>query len=865
MKERRPERSFNSARKTRTERRSEAGLSQYDLSRELRSGAIDGVARLSERGFVKRQAKKPLLLQSAAFPFQSVAQSLQASNSFKACETKSLQTPNQRENVAQPRRSSFKLTKDRERRRAASLFESSAPKRKLILQQAYLAPKEYASARLRRPEMTCGRDRSCRATGTEPADHALEDRDRNYANCPPSPLRPRSRTFPYSSESQTTSPIAVNLKPKSGRPTLQGLSPKEDHGRDHRPTPHPCPCRGQELYVSLPYLPWELEVTFFLPLPSVCQASRVPVKSELAQEKTRIKGARLLMSTILMGPSENDGATWRGLNPRVLIRQLHTKRSSDCKANTIKVKEGAGNGSGLLPKKGLKRTANVLTSFSLVPALPLTHGLKIGSQIGMNSDFLALPGQGIFSRFGEGVSSLGRSVRLGRSEIHIYELKGPNDQLRNQLLESIDAQLITRQERRPLILIFPDRVMILIEQEIGIEEDKEQLAGLVHDTALLKLSRAELKRVRGSRSEAGVSEKRTGSSVRAKASSSEKGEMHKDDIHSTLQGLQNCTRKQEALLGPVTQNSSHYSSLREAFMLLFCGALLYSVGFSTHLHLLLRAIYGQSTFTSSKLSGPDVEERDLDPCSTAIIGISARFERMKLGSVRNLLIQLLGAEGQNQSALARSTSTIPFGGVVHVPFNSQVKVLQGFLFNPYGRSRSSKSESLSPENEGDSRLVAIHDCGVITTRLSEAQSGQPLLAERDLCNLARFDQTLIGMGEDEESVFSASLVRPGYTKRNGPREEFRARMHSIWALSLLIAIALLLEEIWFTQLDCIGLGTSGMARRITEPINLPMVELSLSLGALAYLQLTGIDPVKSKGLADLGRDPHSAYSLSLLD
>lgn len=148
MKERRPERSFNSARKTRTERRSEAGLSQYDLSRELRSGAIDGVARLSERGFVKRQAKKPLLLQSAAFPFQSVAQSLQASNSFKACETKSLQTPNQRENVAQPRRSSFKLTKDRERRRAASLFESSAPKRKLILQQAYLAPKEYASARL---------------------------------------------------------------------------------------------------------------------------------------------------------------------------------------------------------------------------------------------------------------------------------------------------------------------------------------------------------------------------------------------------------------------------------------------------------------------------------------------------------------------------------------------------------------------------------------------------------------------------------------------------------------------------------------------------------------------------------------------
>ncbi|KAG6466474.1 hypothetical protein ZIOFF_075712 [Zingiber officinale] len=733
MKERRPERSFNSARKTRTERRSEAGLSQYDLSRELRSGAIDGVARLSERGFVKRQAKKPLLLQSAAFPFQSVAQSLQASNSFKACETKSLQTPNQRENVAQPRRSSFKLTKDRERRRAASLFESSAPKRKLILQQAYLAPKEYASARLRRPEMTCGRDRSCRATGTEPADHALEDRDRNYANCPPSPLRPRSRTFPYSSESQTTSPIAVNLKPKSGRPTLQGLSPKEDHGRDQRPTPHPCPCRGRELYVSLPYLPWELGVTFFLPLPSVCQASRVPVKSELAQEKTRIKGARhsdlwvrgktlsaahilshlikgksssalaalksrprreehgalrsqsrlwrLLMSTILMGPSENDGATWRGLNPRVLIRQLHTKRSSDCKANTIKVKEGAGNGSGLLPKKGLKRTANVLTSFSLVPALPLTHGLKIGSQIGMNSDFLALPGQGIFSRFGEGVSSLGRSVRLGRSEIHIYELKGPNDQLRNQLLESIDAQLITRQERRPLILIFPDRVMILIEQEIGIEEDKEQLAGLVHDTALLKLSRAELKRVRGSRSEAGVSEKRTGSSVRAKASISEKGEMHKDDIHSTLQvnicelegrrtvlgrskatsqsipsaryptlllsqlyrrsmlfenftlvslyhkslvlamytpflirGLQNCTRKQEALLGPVTQNSSHYSSLREAFMLLFCGALLYSVGFSTHLHLLLRAIYGQSTFTSSKLSGPDVEELDLDPC-----------------------------------------------------------------------------------------------------------------------------------------------------------------------------------------------------------------------------------------------------------
>ena len=52
--------------------------------------------------------------------------------------------------------------------------------------------------------------------------------------------------------------------------------------------------------------------------------------------------------------------------------------------------------------------------------------------------------------------------------------------------------------------------------------------------------------------------------------------------------------------------------------------------------------------------------------------------------------------------------------------------------------------------------------------LNEGKGSEPN-PRGDHCNLARFDQTLIGMGEDEESVFSASLVRPGYTKRNGPR------------------------------------------------------------------------------------------------
>nr|YP_009319772.1 Ycf2 [Salpinga maranonensis]YP_009319790.1 Ycf2 [Salpinga maranonensis]APA18818.1 Ycf2 [Salpinga maranonensis]APA18819.1 Ycf2 [Salpinga maranonensis] len=41
---------------------------------------------------------------------------------------------------------------------------------------------------------------------------------------------------------------------------------------------------------------------------------------------------------------------------------------------------------------------------------------------------------------------------IHRSEIHVYELKGPNDQLCNQLLESIGLQIVHLKKRKPLLL-----------------------------------------------------------------------------------------------------------------------------------------------------------------------------------------------------------------------------------------------------------------------------------------------------------------------------------------------------------------------------------------------------------------------------
>nr|YP_010426286.1 hypothetical protein RF2 [Thottea sumatrana]YP_010426303.1 hypothetical protein RF2 [Thottea sumatrana]USL48281.1 hypothetical protein RF2 [Thottea sumatrana]USL48298.1 hypothetical protein RF2 [Thottea sumatrana] len=41
---------------------------------------------------------------------------------------------------------------------------------------------------------------------------------------------------------------------------------------------------------------------------------------------------------------------------------------------------------------------------------------------------------------------------IHRSEIHIYELKGPNDQLRNQLLESIGVQIVQLNKLKPFLL-----------------------------------------------------------------------------------------------------------------------------------------------------------------------------------------------------------------------------------------------------------------------------------------------------------------------------------------------------------------------------------------------------------------------------
>nr|YP_010193663.1 hypothetical protein Ycf2 [Zostera japonica]YP_010193681.1 hypothetical protein Ycf2 [Zostera japonica]QZQ52883.1 hypothetical protein Ycf2 [Zostera japonica]QZQ52901.1 hypothetical protein Ycf2 [Zostera japonica] len=44
------------------------------------------------------------------------------------------------------------------------------------------------------------------------------------------------------------------------------------------------------------------------------------------------------------------------------------------------------------------------------------------------------------------------NIRIRRSEIHIYELKGPKDQLNNQLLESIGVQIVHLHKRKPFLL-----------------------------------------------------------------------------------------------------------------------------------------------------------------------------------------------------------------------------------------------------------------------------------------------------------------------------------------------------------------------------------------------------------------------------
>ena len=44
------------------------------------------------------------------------------------------------------------------------------------------------------------------------------------------------------------------------------------------------------------------------------------------------------------------------------------------------------------------------------------------------------------------------NIPIHRSEIHIYELKGPNDQLCNQLLESIGLQIVHLKKLKPFLL-----------------------------------------------------------------------------------------------------------------------------------------------------------------------------------------------------------------------------------------------------------------------------------------------------------------------------------------------------------------------------------------------------------------------------
>nr|YP_010974795.1 Ycf2 [Lysiana exocarpi]YP_010974803.1 Ycf2 [Lysiana exocarpi]WNR57372.1 Ycf2 [Lysiana exocarpi]WNR57380.1 Ycf2 [Lysiana exocarpi]WNR57437.1 Ycf2 [Lysiana exocarpi]WNR57445.1 Ycf2 [Lysiana exocarpi] len=48
------------------------------------------------------------------------------------------------------------------------------------------------------------------------------------------------------------------------------------------------------------------------------------------------------------------------------------------------------------------------------------------------------------------------NIPIHRSEIHIYELKGPNDQLGNQLLESIGLQIVHLKKLKPFLLLLDD-------------------------------------------------------------------------------------------------------------------------------------------------------------------------------------------------------------------------------------------------------------------------------------------------------------------------------------------------------------------------------------------------------------------------
>ncbi|GFP93842.1 protein ycf2, partial [Phtheirospermum japonicum] len=44
------------------------------------------------------------------------------------------------------------------------------------------------------------------------------------------------------------------------------------------------------------------------------------------------------------------------------------------------------------------------------------------------------------------------NIPIHRSNIYIYELKGPNDQLCNQLLESIGLQIVHLRKQKPFLL-----------------------------------------------------------------------------------------------------------------------------------------------------------------------------------------------------------------------------------------------------------------------------------------------------------------------------------------------------------------------------------------------------------------------------
>ncbi|KAK6920504.1 hypothetical protein RJ641_014182 [Dillenia turbinata] len=50
------------------------------------------------------------------------------------------------------------------------------------------------------------------------------------------------------------------------------------------------------------------------------------------------------------------------------------------------------------------------------------------------------------------LSNLKRNIPIHSSEIHIYELKGLNDQLCNQLLESIGFQIVYLKKMESLLI-----------------------------------------------------------------------------------------------------------------------------------------------------------------------------------------------------------------------------------------------------------------------------------------------------------------------------------------------------------------------------------------------------------------------------